>query len=67
MFDIYNSTPYKLISDDGYRLLYEGGYWMYKNDSNLHLKEPNRFGIDVNQDTKQLSIYFMPRSIRENY
>jgi hypothetical protein len=51
---------YKLISDDGDTLRYEGGYWMDYNDYYLFQKYPGKFIVGYDKQTKKITLTYNP-------
>ena len=51
---------FKLISDDGEMLQYEGGYWMTCKDFRLTELYPGKFIVDYDKETKQITLTYNP-------
>jgi hypothetical protein len=55
-----NTKTFKLLSNDGNKLYYSGGFWMYSIDNVLRQQYPERFTIDLDYMSKQVKLIFNP-------
>lgn len=53
-------SSHKIISFDDKSVYYEGGYWMHIREYLLSTTHPEKYGIDVRKDTKQITLFIMP-------
>lgn len=55
---------YKLVELNSERAIYEGGWWVARKDFDFSQERKNSFqtplGWDRNEETKQLTYFFLP-------
>lgn len=55
-----STKTYKLIKKDDYARYFENGSWITDHDSRLVERYPDKFSLDYNKKTKQITLRFNP-------
>ena len=59
-YGMYSQTFKKLFTYNNDRVIFQDGWWFDKLDYDKLIKSPRSYGIDRNNESRQLTLFLMP-------